>query len=172
MPFKGLMIDLPSESTSLISILEESMTDLYVKKFPVEQQSMLPMIERLLHRYAYEDHFVYERGLRWYVGIGAKASLTIDADGKQAAVFAIGTTQRCPVNGTLAEAARKFISQYGSLEGRIFGHAGFNDASHVNGDQYRPGTWPLLALMLPEKEVVFDESSATIYSADEVNWPH
>jgi salicylate synthetase len=144
------------------------MTDRYLEKLTVEQQNVLPMIERLLHRYADEDHYVYERGPRWYVGIGAKASLTIDADGKQATVFANGMTQRCPVSGTLADTARRFISDHGPLGGRIFGQAGFNYASHVSGHPYRAGTWPLLALTIPQKEIVFDKSSATIYAADEV----
>ncbi|KVE24482.1 salicylate synthase [Burkholderia singularis] len=138
-----------------------------VEKSPLPKSRVLPLIEALLNHYANEDQYVYERGPCWYVGIGAKASLMIDSDGRQATIFANGETQSVAVNGTLAETARTFLSRHGPPAARIFGQAGFNYAAHVNGHPYRPGRWPLLALMLPHKEVVFDGNSATIYTVDQ-----
>ncbi|KVT08788.1 hypothetical protein WT24_16260 [Burkholderia sp. MSMB1078WGS] len=135
---------------------------------PPGQHGVLPIIESLLHHYAHKDLYVYERGERWYVGIGAKASLVVDSDGKQATVFANGATRRSPIHGTLTDAARDFISVHGAPAGRIFGQAAFNYAAHVNGDPYRPGRWPLLALMVPEVEVIFDTRSAIVCTTDEV----
>ncbi|KVD50236.1 salicylate synthase [Burkholderia sp. ABCPW 11] len=144
------------------------MTDhMHTERISIPKPQVLSVIEVLLNHYEGEDCYVYERGSCWYVGMGAKASMTISPDGSRATIFANEETQHVSIKGTLADTARAFLSRHAASAARIYGHAGFNYAAHINGHPYRPGRWPLLALMVPHTEVIFAEGFATIYTANQ-----
>jgi salicylate synthetase len=51
---------------------------------------------------------------------------------------------------------------------RVYGHVSFNYAPCVIGQPYKPGTWPLLILMVPRIEIIVTGGSIEICADDEV----
>ncbi|MFP9229610.1 salicylate synthase [Pectobacterium cacticida] len=129
----------------------------------------LAAIVSLIRQNPTEDYYVYERPPCWYVGLGKRASLTLSPDGAQAITESEEGCRTAPVTSSLAHYARQFRAQHAGAGQRIFGMAGFNYAACIRGIAFPPGEWPLLSLLVPRDELVFDAGEVTIlaHSADQ-----
>lgn len=77
-----------------------------------------------LHRN--QDHYAYERGDTWHVGLGAHASLRVDPMATTAIIDRQGKKEIRPVNGDLTDLTREFTVEYSKSDGSVFGQVGFN----------------------------------------------
>lgn len=129
----------------------------------------LAAIVSLIRQNPTEDYYVYERPPCWYVGLGKRASLTLSSDGSQAITESEEGCRTAPVTSSLAHYARQFRAQHAGAGQRVFGMAGFNYAACIRGIAFPPGEWPLLSLLVPRDELVFDAGEVTIlaHSADQ-----
>ncbi|HAK0820312.1 TPA: salicylate synthase [Salmonella enterica] len=122
----------------------------------------LAAIVSLIRQNPTEDYYVYERPPCWYVGLGKRASLTLSPDGSQAITESEEGCQTVPVTASLAHYARQFRAQHASTGQRVFGMVGFNYAACIRGIAFPAGEWPLLSLLVPRDELVFDAGEVTI----------
>lgn len=135
----------------------------------LEHSNSLELVVALLSSYKNNDYFAYERGEVWHLGIGSCASLMVDAKGNDAVWEIKGQRESRPLHGPITEVARKFVSEYSDLGGRIFGQVGFNYASHIRGQPYTPGKWPLLTLIVPQLEVTLHKDTITVSGYEDEN---
>ncbi|ADU72100.1 MAG: salicylate synthase [Pantoea sp.] len=122
----------------------------------------LAAIVSLIRQNPTEDYYVYERPPCWYVGLGKRASLALSPDGTQATTESEAGCQTVPVTSSLAHYARQFSAQHASAGQRVFGMAGFNYAASIRGLPFPAGEWPLLSLLVPRDELVFDAGEVRI----------
>lgn len=130
-------------------------------------RNLLETAVALLTNYKSDDYFAYERGETWHIGIGSHASLLVDSVGKSALEYTEGEQVSYPVQESLATIARKFIARHSNNGGKTFGYVGFNYAAHIRGQEYNPGEWPLLALIVPITEVTLHQDIITVAGYDE-----
>ncbi|WP_198174114.1 salicylate synthase [Mesorhizobium xinjiangense] len=128
---------------------------------------VLGLVERILGRYSGEDCYAYEREGWWYIGIGARAQLSIDPTGTKAAVHSNGERRFQELNGRMAAVARDFVDRHLPKCHRMFGQVGFNYAAHSRGQTFQPGRWPLLVLMVPKNEIVMCNGVMVVRASDE-----
>ncbi|KAL4951390.1 ADC synthase [Aspergillus filifer] len=129
---------------------------------------------KLLSQYQDDDYYAYEREGKWYIGLGQLAALQINSTGKQYTIYRgkndrhSNSGSKVPVDLSLSDIARGFVSEYSDSNsgGLIFGYAGYNYAAHVRGEDYLPGQWPLLSLMVPILVVTIDETNISIRNHD------
>ncbi len=126
----------------------------------------LPVIAELLNQLKGEDHYVYERQSCWYLALGQRASLTVDAAGEQATTITDNGINTTRVKGSPAEYARRFQAAHGGENLRIYGEAGFHYAFCVQEHAYKPGRWPLLNLIVPREELIFCDNGVTVLAGD------
>ncbi|PWY84762.1 salicylate synthetase [Aspergillus heteromorphus CBS 117.55] len=128
------------------------------------------LVTTLLKNHQGHDYYAYERGDCWYVGLGASKSLVIDSRGQSATIIVDHEERAHPVKTSLSDVARDFLDQHWNQVGRVFGQVGFNYAAHTRGYSYSPGSWPLLALMIPRNEVILrgDQVQVIGYDSNEV----
>src|SRR6187402_2733752 len=48
----------------------------------VDQVDVLEIVASLLREYSDKDYYAYERGENWHVGLGSRATLLVDAQGR------------------------------------------------------------------------------------------
>ena len=127
---------------------------------------ILPTIVEMLSQLKGEDYYVYERHTCWYLALGQRASLTVDAAGEQATTVTAHGIDTARVKGSPAEHARRFLAAHGGDNQRIYGEAGFHYALCVQEECYKPGRWPVLSLTVPREELIFCDNGVTILAAD------
>lgn len=125
----------------------------------------MPVMVQLLSMLPKEDYQVYERAPCWYLALGTRASLTIDATGDHAQVVTAAGEQQIAVVDSPAQCARRFLSEH-AKHARVYGEAGFNYAPRTRGQAFTPGRWPILALVVPEDEMIFEGDTVTIIARD------
>ncbi|KAB8230293.1 salicylate synthetase [Aspergillus alliaceus] len=130
----------------------------------------LNVVASLLEKYKDDEYYAYEREDCWYIGLGASMSLVVDPRGQNATVTLEKKETRYPVEHSLPDIAREFLAKHWNGVGRVFGQVGFNYAAHIRGYSYKPGRWPLLALMIPRNEVCLQRNQTTVIgsNSDEV----
>ncbi|GAB1199909.1 hypothetical protein APSETT444_009268 [Aspergillus pseudonomiae] len=132
------------------------------------QPDALETAVKLLQLHHNDHHYAYERDDQWYIGLGQRASLQINATGQEFTVFRDNSHSTWPVEKSLLDIARDFVSEYtDSCDGRIFGYAGYNFGPHMRGEAYLPGQWPILSLMAPALQVVVHKSHVSVTGYDE-----
>ncbi|GAQ09268.1 salicylate synthase [Aspergillus lentulus] len=142
-----------------------------------EQQIVLPGAEfpletavALVDYYSKSNYYVYERGDRWYLGLGAHASLVLDPKGQTATeIDKEGRKESIPITNSPTDQIRQFASKYSS-HGKIFGQVGFNYSARCSGQAYVPSRWPMLSLMVPCVQVSIDRNQIIVtgYAENEV----
>lgn len=100
----------------------------------------------LLAQHRNQDHYAYERGDTWHVGLGSHASFRVDPSGKTAIADRQGKKEIRQVTEDLTDLAREFCAEHSKHEEKIFGQVGFNYGSHVRGQKYTCGKWPIVSL--------------------------
>ncbi|OJJ78763.1 putative salicylate synthetase [Aspergillus glaucus CBS 516.65] len=132
------------------------------------QPDALETTVKLLTKYQHEHYYAYERDDKWYIGLGQRASLQINATGQEFTIFCDRRHNTCPVNKSLLDIARDFVSDYTNSCGeRVFGYAGYNFGPHMRGEAYLPGQWPILSLMAPTLEVVIQTNHVSVMGREE-----
>ncbi|KAL3471099.1 ADC synthase [Aspergillus californicus] len=134
-----------------------------------EQQITLPGAESpletavaLVDHYSKDNYYVYERGDRWYLGLGAHASLVIDPNGQIATnIDKKGRKESTVLTDLPTRQARQFVSEYSS-HGKIFGQVGFNYSARCSNQAYEPSQWPILSLMVPRVQVTIDQTEIIV----------
>ncbi|KAE8150517.1 salicylate synthetase [Aspergillus avenaceus] len=126
----------------------------------------LDVVASLLEEHKGKEYYAYERQNHWYIGLGASVSLVIDSQGQNAKVTLGERETTHPVEQSLPDIARDFLTKYWTGVGKVFGQVGFNYAAHIRGNSYNPGRWPLLALMIPRNEVVLHENQVKIIGSN------
>lgn len=117
------------------------------------QANVLEAVVEVLSNHKTDDYYAYERGEYWYIGIGSRSSLVIDSQGQTVTVNSESGQASRSINGTsIADTAREITTDHLKSGFRIFGQVGFNYAAHILGQEYTPGNWPLLALLVPRLE--------------------
>lgn len=139
----------------------------YEYTMTIDAERTLSAIYTVIRQSAGDDYFLYENPPCWCLGLGRVATLQIDAAGKQALEEQANGEHRYPINGTLADCARQFVRNYAEKAPRIYGMAAFNYAARVRGLPFTPGTWPLLNLVIPRCELIFQQGQVTIYAPTE-----
>ncbi|PLB53579.1 ADC synthase [Aspergillus steynii IBT 23096] len=122
----------------------------------------LERVAMVLSRYKECEHYAYERADTWSLGLGTHASFMIDAKGEIATITTGARREEHPVGDSLAQAARDFLSQHAQPDHKVFGQVGFNYAAHTQGMPFKPGSCPLLSLLVPRVEVLFHRDQITL----------
>ncbi|KAM0330205.1 hypothetical protein ACHAQA_004379 [Verticillium albo-atrum] len=137
--------------------------------YPSDSGKPLERAASLISTLGTRDYYTYERQGQWHIGIGSRATLTVDPSGQNASTTTSKGTKTLPITSSLADAARNFVRDY-SEGGRVFGFVGFNYAAHTRDLAFHAGRWPLLSLMVPEVEIAIHTQGFTISgdSADSV----
>ncbi|KAJ5686159.1 hypothetical protein N7536_008778 [Penicillium majusculum] len=132
------------------------------------QANVLETVVEVLSNHKTDDYYAYERGEYWYIGIGSRSSLVIDSQGQTVTVNSESGQASRSINGTsIADTAREFTTNHLKSGFRIFGQVGFNYAAHILGQEYTPGNWPLLALLVPRLELVLHRDTTILKGVDE-----
>ncbi|KAJ1328971.1 salicylate synthetase [Microdochium nivale] len=131
------------------------------KLAPVQLQ-LVDLAVNLLKNFEQRDYYAYERFGQWYIGLGSKSSLSVDPAGSTATVISGDKTTTSNVQGPINQIARDFVRDYGRVDGKVFGYASFNYAAQSRGQDFRVGTWPLLALFVPAVEICIGQEQVTI----------
>ncbi|RLL94959.1 hypothetical protein CFD26_105096 [Aspergillus turcosus] len=128
----------------------------------------LEVVVSLLARHRETDYWTYEYKDTWYVGIRSQASLVVDCTGgKETTIHHDGSEESRDINEPLNEVARKFVAQYSVPGVKIFGQVAFNYNAHIAGQAYKPGTWPLLSLVVPCVQVTIHKSQILVVGSSE-----
>lgn len=132
------------------------------------QANILETVVEVLSNHKTDDYYAYERGEHWYIGIGSRSSLVIDSQGQTVTVNSESGQASRSIDGTsITDTAREFTTNNLKSGFRIFGQAGFNYAAHILGQEYTPGNWPLLALLVPRLELVLHRDTIILKGVDE-----
>lgn len=122
----------------------------------------------LLTKYNNQDHFAYERGDTWHLGLDSHASLSVDPKGETAFIDRHGKKEVFRVNGSWTDVIRNFVSEHSEQhDGKMFGQVGFNYGAHVRGQFYTPGKWPILNIMVPITEITLEPEQIIIQGYNE-----
>ncbi|KAJ5876305.1 uncharacterized protein N7529_001889 [Penicillium soppii] len=134
----------------------------------ISQAHALETVVSVLARHKTDDYYAYERGENWFIGIGNQASLIFDSKGETVTIDKESSQTSRPLDGSsITDVAREFVSDNSKSGCRIFGQAGFNYAAHVRGQQFTPGNWPLLALLVPRIELLLIGHTITLKGIEE-----
>ncbi|KAJ5247890.1 hypothetical protein N7468_002873 [Penicillium chermesinum] len=68
---------------------------------------------------------------------------------------------------SITDVMREFVSEGTKAGYKIFGLVGFNFAAKIRGQHFTPGSWPLIALLVPRIEITLHQQSITIRGDDE-----
>ncbi|KJZ73145.1 hypothetical protein HIM_07529 [Hirsutella minnesotensis 3608] len=137
----------------------------------LEAESDTPVhhVHAILSAYKDSDYYAYERGDCWHIGLGRRASLSLDAAGESVTVFAGEQRVTQPVGQGFAEVARRFVDEHGEPGGKTFGYVGFNYALFTRGLCFEPGHWPLASLLVPRVEATIRNKSVEVSGGDSSN---
>lgn len=102
----------------------------------------------------------------WYLGLGERASLSVNSNGKIVTTTIEGEREVHQLRGTLAENARDFVADNSQHGCKIYGYVGFNYAAHIRHQTYTPGQWPLLCLTEPRVEITLDRKHVTVTGSE------
>ncbi|OJJ42125.1 hypothetical protein ASPZODRAFT_147751 [Penicilliopsis zonata CBS 506.65] len=131
------------------------------------QADALDIVVSVLARHKTDDYYAYERGEKWYMGLGNQASLVVDSEARNMTIDTESGRISRPIDGSsVSDIVRKFISENVKVGYKIFGQAGFNYAAHIRGQAFRPGNWPLLALLIPRIDILIHQHSVTVKGID------
>lgn len=130
----------------------------------------LQAIVQVLNQVEIDDYYVYERPPCWYLGLGVRASLSIDEVGEQIHIVSAAGKHHCRMETreTPAQVARRFLTEHAQHAARVFGEAGFHYALRTRRQSFAPGRWPILTLTVPQDEIIFDGDSVTVIADERV----
>ncbi|CAI7588080.1 unnamed protein product [Penicillium glandicola] len=127
----------------------------------------LERVAAVLAKYGQDDYYAYEREGDWFVGLGNQSTLLIDSKGENMSIITGSKrTSRLIVGSSVSDLAREFVDKNLKPGGKIFGQAGFNYAAHIRGQEFKPGQWPLLSLLVPSIELTFRREEITVAGFD------
>lgn len=128
----------------------------------------LERVAAVLAKYRQDDYYAYEREGDWFVGLGNHSTLLIDSKGETITI-AMGSKQisRSIAGSSISALAREFVDENLKIGGKIFGQAGFNYAAHIRRQEFKPGQWPLLSLLVPSIDLTFRRDEITIAGFDD-----
>ncbi|KAJ5094350.1 salicylate synthetase [Penicillium angulare] len=122
----------------------------------------------VLESHKNEDYYAYEREDTWYIGLGSKASLSINHTGENITVTGERNERDYSVDkDSTVVIVREFVSANSTSGNRIYGQAGFNYAAYIRNQKFNIGKWPLLSLMVPRIEITLCGPNITITGLDE-----
>lgn len=131
------------------------------------QFQLVDLAVKVLKNFEQRDYCAYERYGLWHIGLGSRASLSVDAAGSTATIVTSDkTSSTTSFTGPISDVARDFVRDHGRVDGKTFGYASFNYAAHCRGQQFKVGTWPLLALFVPAVEICIGAEQVVIKGDD------
>ncbi|KAI9035792.1 ADC synthase [Aspergillus affinis] len=131
------------------------------------QKDFVERVSMVLARFKGDDYYAYEQTGAWYLGLGIHASLLVDAKGETATVITGARREEHPVQSSLAQTARDFLSNHARPGHKTFGQVGYNYAAHVRGIPFQSGHWPLLSLLVPRTEITFHQDQVTLTGSND-----
>ncbi|GAD98259.1 salicylate synthetase, putative [Paecilomyces variotii No. 5] len=122
-------------------------------------------VAKILTAYAGHSVYAYERESTWHVGVDSQASFTIDPPGERATVETDTTISSTEITGdTIKKVIAAFTSRYAQDGGMIFGQIGFNYSAYINGVEFKPGSWPLVSLIVLRPQIRVQKGAVSLRS--------
>lgn len=131
----------------------------------------LERVVALIARHRQDDYFAYEREEDWFIGLGNQKTLLIDSKGETVTVITGSKGKeisRLVTGCAVSDITREFVVENLKSGSKIFGQAGFNYAAHIRGQNFIPGQWPILSMLVPCIEVTLRRHEITVAGFDTV----
>ena len=142
------------------------MPAIFEKRVPLPSSTTpLDALSAILESNPDQERVAYERGSTWFVGIGSRYSLAVDATGQSATISGASAGEPTveSIRGqSLADVSRNFISSYSEPNARVFGQVGFNYAALHRGLSFQPGSWPILTLLVPAVQIAIHQDAVEV----------
>ncbi|KAK7214650.1 hypothetical protein V2G26_002653 [Clonostachys chloroleuca] len=116
-------------------------------------------------------YYAYEHDNGWFVGIGSRASLVIDATGGSFTLTASDRVETHLATSSLPNVVRDFVVAHRKSDYMLYGLASPNYARKVQGLPILSDDLPLLSLMVPFVQVTVQQDSILVIG-DNPPWTH